>query len=166
MPYEWLAPQDDTRQLRLWPHRSLPRVGFVWFIGGTAALIALPMLVLIGSPALWGMLPFFGLAIWGLWWALMRSYRDGAIIEALTLTPQTARLTRDGPHGAHHDWQANTHWVQVALHAMGGPVPHYLTLRGGPREVEIGRFLSEEERVALAKDLSDAFSQMRTSVPV
>lgn len=166
MPYEWLAPQDDTRQLSLWPHRSLPRVGFVWFIGGTAALIALPMLVLIGSPALWGMLPFFGLAIWGLWWALMRSYRDGAIIEALTLTPQTARLTRDGPHGAHHDWQANTHWVQVALHAKGGPVPHYLTLRGGPREVEIGRFLSEEERVALAKDLSDAFSQMRTSIPV
>ena len=38
MPYEWLPPRDGETRLHLWPYRSLPRRGFVWFIGGTAAL--------------------------------------------------------------------------------------------------------------------------------
>ena len=35
-----------------------------------------------------------------------------------------------------------------------GPVPHYVTLRGMGREVEIGTFLSEEERIALYDELN------------
>jgi uncharacterized membrane protein len=165
MPYQWLPPQGEIRHLRLWPHRSLPRVGFVWFIGGTAGLIALPLAALIGSPVLWGMLPFVVLAVAAIWWALMRSYHDGAIIEALTLTPDHTRLTRDGPRGLRREWQANTHWVQVTLHPKGGPVPNYLTLRGGPREVEIGRFLSEDERISLARTLTEALVQVRAVRP-
>jgi len=161
MPTQWLPPEGDQRRLHLWPHQSLPRTGFVWFVGGTAALIALPLVAMIGTPVLWGILPFFALAIWGIWAALMRSYRDGAILEALTLDPCETTLTRDGPRGAHHEWAANTHWVQVVLHPTGGPVPNYLTLRGGPREVEIGRFLSEDERVSLARVLTDAIGQAR-----
>ncbi len=38
-----------------------------------------------------------------------------------------------------------------------GPVLNYLTLRGGGRTVEIGSFLSEQERPKLAQDLRDAF---------
>ncbi len=165
MPYQWLPPDGDQRRLHLWPHRSLPKVGFVVFIGSTSALIAVPLVILIGSPVLWGMLPFMMVAVAGVWWALMRSDRDRAILETLTLTPQLTRLTRNGPRGAHHDWQANTFWVQVALHPKGGPVPNYLTLRGGPREVEIGSFLSEEERVALADTLGHALAEMRRPEP-
>ena len=162
MPYEWLPPEGDTRRLHLWPYRSLPRQGFVWFIGGTAALIALPLVVLIGSPVLWGLLPFLVLAVAGIWCALMRSYRDGQIIEDVTLSPTQMRLTRHGPRNQRREWEANTHWVRVDLHAKGGPVPNYVTLKGGPREVEIGSFLSEEERVALAAALHEALGQART----
>jgi uncharacterized membrane protein len=42
------------------------------------------------------------------------------------------------------------------LHKKGGPVPEYITLAGGPREVELGAFLSEEERVTLAPELRRA----------
>ena len=40
-----------------------------------------------------------------------------------------------------------------------GPVPHYITLRGKGREVEIGSFLSEEERIALYDDLLRALKR-------
>lgn len=161
MPYTWLPPEGDTRRLHIWPHRSLPRKGFVIFIGITAALIAIPLLTVLGSPVLWALLPFFGLAVAGIWWALMRSYRDGEIIEDLLMTRDAIRLTRHGPRGARKDWEGNPYWVQVHLHPTGGPVPNYVTLKGGPREVEIGAFLSEEERLCLREDLAEALARIK-----
>ncbi|THD82284.1 DUF2244 domain-containing protein [Aliigemmobacter aestuarii] len=161
MPYEWLPPQDDTQRLHLWPYRSLPRRGMVWFIGATAGLLLVPLSAVIGSPVLWGLLPFLLLALLSIWWALERSYRDAEIVEDLTLTADQVTLVRHGPRGKRQDWQANTHWVQVERHETGGPVKHYLTLRGGPREVELGAFLTEDERLALEWDLRQRLRAMR-----
>jgi uncharacterized membrane protein len=161
MPYEWLPPSGDTFRLHLWPYRSLPRRGMVWFIGGTAALIALPLLVLVGSPVLWGLLPFLLAAIAAVWWALERSFRDGEIVEDLTLTPDQITLSRHGPRGKRQDWQANPHWVRLTLHATGGPVPQYLTMKGEGREVELGAFLTEEERRRLCAEITVHLKPLR-----
>ncbi len=161
MPYEWLPPKGDTLRLHLWPYRSLTRRGFVWFVGGTALFIAVPLLAVIGSAVLWGVLPFLLATIAGIWYALERSFRDAEILEDLTLTPDQITLTRHGPRGQHQTWTANPHWVRVQRHPTGGPVPEYLTLKGGPREVEIGRFLSEGERIALDRELSQRLAAVR-----
>lgn len=162
MPYEWLPPTPDApERLHLWPYRSLPRKGFVWFIAGTCALILVPMLSVLGSPVLWGILPFFVLAVWGLWAAISRSYRDAEIVEDLVLTRDRLSLTRHGPRGARKDWEANPYWVTLHLHGKGGPVPNYLTLKGNGREVELGAFLSEEERLTLRDDLQTRLAALR-----
>ena len=165
MPYQWLPPANPNSgpetHLHLWPHRSLPRTGFVWFIGGTVTLAALPILAVLGSPALWAILPFAAITIAGVWVALKRSYRDGQILEDLTLTPTLVTLTRHGPRGRRQTWQANPHWVRIVLHPTAGPVPNYLTLQGGVREVELGAFLSEDERVALRAEVQAALACLR-----
>ncbi len=170
MPYEWTnsAAPDQSGVvsfaqghapvccLTLWPHRSLPRVGFVWFIAATATLSLLPLLAVLGSPVLWGLLPFLLLAVAAIWWALQRNHRDGDLSEELSLWPDHIALVRSGPRGARAKWSANPYWVTTTLHATGGPVANYLTLRGGDREVELGAFLSEPERLALRAELDDA----------
>ena len=161
MPYEFLPPEGDTQRLHIWPHRSLTQRGFVWFVGGTAALIALPLLSLLGNPVLWGLLPFLLGAIWAIWFALRKNGRDRDIVEDLTLTPTLVTLSRHGPRGQRQDWQANPHWVRVDCHPFGGPVPQYLTLKGGPREVEIGAFLSETERLSLRRELTARLADLR-----
>lgn len=161
MPYQWLPPEGDTRRLHLWPHRSLTQSGFVWFVGTTAALIAVPLLAVLGNPVLWGLLPFLLAAIWAIWFALRKNGRDRDILEELMLSPRSVTLARHGPKGQRQDWQANPHWVRVECHRSGGPVPNYLTLKGGPREVEIGAFLSEEERVRLRGELAEALVSLR-----
>ncbi len=174
MPYEWLTDHDGAAEqsaapfherplarLRLRPFRSLPKIGFVWFIGTTAALLAVPLVGLIGSPVVWGLLPFLLAALWAIWHALQRNYRDGEITENLALWPDRITLSRDGPRGQRKTWEANPHWVQVSLHETGGPVPNYLTLSGSGREVELGAFLSEDERIALKGELVMVLARSR-----
>lgn len=164
MPYEYLSTAPDEMRLHLWPHRSLPKSGFVGFMGATASLIAVPLIGLIGTPALWILLPFVAVALAVLWWALQRSYADGGIVEDLTLTPSRVTLVRHGPRGRRQAWDGNPHWLRVTLHATGGPVPNYLTLKAEGREVELGTFLTEAERISLRGELGQALSRP-TSAP-
>jgi uncharacterized membrane protein len=175
MPYEWTAvpteytpdtspgntPDTPQAQLHLWPYRSLPNRGFVVFIGLTAMMFAFPLIQVLGTPILWGILPFILIVVAALWYSLRRNHADGTVIEELRLWPDRVTLTRTGPRRAHHFWEANPHWVSVTLYPTGGPVENYLTLKGAGREVEIGSFLSEEERVALRQELQTALSDLR-----
>lgn len=161
MPYELIPSSAPEFHLHLWPYRSLSRRGFVWFIGGTAATIGVPLIAVVGTPVLWGLLPFLVLAIAAVWWALQRSFSDANIVEDLILTPDQITLVRHGPRGRRQDWQANPHWVRLTLHSKDGPVPQYLTLSGNGREVELGAFLTPSERVALKADLATILSQLQ-----
>lgn len=155
MPYEWLPPTPDGTEARLhlWPYRSLPRRGFVWFIGGTAAMLTVPLLGFLGTPVLWMLLPFMATALAAVWFALQHSYRDGAVIEVLHITAARTFLARRDPRKPVLEWEAPTYWVAVQLYPTGGPVTDYLTLRGKGREVELGAFLTPAERKALAAEL-------------
>ncbi|MDK3017932.1 DUF2244 domain-containing protein [Pseudodonghicola flavimaris] len=157
MPYHWTDPDPDRRQLQLWPHNSLPPRGLAIFVLATFALLMVPLLSVLGSVLLWGLLPFILLAVGGVWYALGRSYRDRRILETLTLDETMARLTRRNPDGQELAWECNRYWATVEMHPHGGPVEHYVTLKGAGREVEIGAFLSEEEREALYLELLAAF---------
>ncbi|MEQ8293196.1 MAG: DUF2244 domain-containing protein [Roseovarius sp.] len=162
MPYEWSAttdPRGTVRRLRLWPHRSLPRRGFAAFILATFTLITIPLYPLLGTIVLWGLLPFLLMAVAGVWWGLERSYRDARLNEDLTIDAEQIRLTRTDPRGATQEWECQSYWATATMHEKGGPVPHYVTLSGKGREVEIGAFLSEDERKALYGELSDALRQ-------
>jgi uncharacterized membrane protein len=161
MPYEWQPPSRTEERLHLWPHRSLTQAGFVWFVGLTAGLIALPLIGVLGSPVLWAVLPFLVAAVAAVWLALRKNGRDRDILEELTLSPDRVTLTRHDPRGRRRDFSANPHWLRVTLHETGGPVPNYLTLRGDNREVELGAFLSEEERIALKDELLGRLAQLR-----
>lgn len=162
MPYRWHPTSGPEIGLSLWPHRSLSQRGFVAFIAASAVILALPLLSLLGTPALWMILPFATLALSALWLALRtnnrRSRRQG---EHLSLSKDRAHLIHTDANGNRHEWQANPYWLRVSLHAKDGPVPNYLTLTGGGRTVELGRFLSPGERSQLAHDLTQALARLR-----
>jgi uncharacterized membrane protein len=160
VPYRWITPLDaPTQELHLWPHESLPAKGMAAFVLTTFTLILIPTLPLLGSPILWGLLPFLLLAVWGIYFALQRNHKSRQILEVLTLNADTARLTRTNPKGDTQEWDCNRYWTQVTKYDDDGPVPHYITLKGKGREVEIGAFLSEEERIELFDDLNRALQR-------
>lgn len=163
MPYEWTETNAEPFEatLVLWPNRSLPVTGFVAFIGGTAALLALPLLAVVGSPVLWGLLPFLVLAVAGLWWGLRRNYRDGQLVERLEISRDRLLLTRVPPRGASVVWEANPYWATVRLDAAGSTAEASLTIKSEGEEVPLGACLSPDERRALFGLLLTAFAKAK-----
>ncbi len=160
MPYRWTTPTDAPRQeLQLWPHNSLPQTGMAAVVLFTFTMILIPALPLLGSVVLWGLMPFLMLAVWGLYYALQRNRKTRQIIEVLTLDDELAHLVRTNPKGDTQAWDCNRYWTQVTKYDTEGPVPQYITLKGMGREVEIGAFLSEDERIALYDDLVRALTR-------
>ncbi|SEP23052.1 Uncharacterized membrane protein [Salinihabitans flavidus] len=156
MPYHWTEnPPDAGAVLTLWPYRSLPHKGFAVVILVTFVVITIPLYPLLGTALVWGMLPFMLAGVAGLWWGLRRSYRDGTTLEELTRAGDILTLIHTPARGAPQSWECNIYWAKAELHDNGGPVPFYITLSGNGRTVEIGRFLSEDERKALFAELSD-----------
>lgn len=150
MPYQW---NEDHTELTLKPHRSMTRRGFVVFMSVTMVLWTLPLLSVLGTAALWWMLPFVLLTIAMLWLLIQRNYRDGELCEHLHIDADACHLHRDNPRGPAQDWHCKTYWVHVHMRETNRYIPHYVTLSGNGREVEIGAFLSEDERVSLFDDL-------------
>ena len=149
-------------RLSLTPNLSMGNRGFARVIMISAGFLVLPMLGVLGTPILWGLLPFAGLALWGLWYALQRNSHDRrSLREDMRLTREQIEILRTNPRGPEQRWQANPYWVRVKLTEKGGRVENYLTLEGAGRVVELGAFLSPEERAALYDDLSQALRHLR-----
>lgn len=148
-------------EVELWPHQSLSGDGFVAVIGGTFLMLCIPLFAVLGSVVLWGILPFAMGALALLWLAIKRNWRDRDILERFELWTDCARLVRRNPDGGEQDWEANPYWVRVERHEKVGQIEDYLTLEGGPRPVEIGAFLTPEERRLLETYLRDALRRVR-----
>ncbi|NBZ86140.1 DUF2244 domain-containing protein [Stagnihabitans tardus] len=155
MPYRWTDPETLT----LWPHRSLGPRGFAWTMGLLSTGLSLPMATQLGHKTLWVILAFVAGTVSALWAAIRRNQSDRAIRETLILSRDSVTLTRQSRRL--QSWEANPHWVRLTLYETGGPVPLYLTLSGNGREVEIGAFLTPEERRDLGADLARRLAALR-----
>ncbi|MEM7497582.1 MAG: DUF2244 domain-containing protein [Pseudomonadota bacterium] len=146
------APHLD---LDLWPNRSLSLPGRRRFLWLMTACFAVPLLPLTLTPAIWIPLAFCLAVLGAVAYALRRNTADGRLVERVTLWPDELRVERTEASGIVKRWRADPYWVRLTLHEKGRP-ENYLTLKGGGREIELGAFLSPEERVVLSERLETA----------
>ncbi len=84
----------------LWPHQSMTAAGFATFIGVTAAMLAVPLVAVLGSPVAWVLMVFFLATIAGVWWAIMANRAQQSLHEELAIWPDRMRLAHVQPLGA------------------------------------------------------------------
>jgi uncharacterized membrane protein len=142
------------------PNRSLNGRNAAWVFGLAAGGLAMPLVPLAGTAAAWGMLPFLAGALVALYWAILRNERDGRLTEELRLWSDLITVVRREPSGSELRWHANPFWVRLRL-LDGERVEKYLTLQGNGREIELGAFLSPDERQTLYDALSTALARLR-----
>lgn len=151
-------PDVPLLSMTLWPHQSLTPKGLEftsWVIG---IGLAIPVLAFVGTAAFWGMLPFVIGAFLLFRFMIHRNQHARRLHEELRIWPDLITVRRYDPDGTIHDWHANPYWVSVTLH-NNTKIENYLTLKGAGREIELGAFLTPEERVTLAHDLRRALAR-------
>lgn len=138
---------DDIRQLLLVPNCALTPRGALQFFLPLAAL-SLGIAGFCAWHGLWPVLPFAGLELALLAWALGDNLRRGRWSQQITIT--SARLRID----TRLDGQPVTvefprPWARVTLCTSRSWHPSRLLIESSGRACEIGAFLTEEERLAL-----------------
>ena len=146
--------ETGERTIVLRPNGSLSRRQGLALL----AFCALLMGTIAGGVAAmggWLVLPFSGLEWLLLAYCLNLSLRDSSEREVIIISEDLVRVEkgRKGPWQTHEFQRAwvMLNWIQSPIRGR----PSRLSFRLHGKEVEIGRFLVESERQALAKELKD-----------
>lgn len=158
------AGDGNPQQVRidLYAHNSLTSRQARWFLASVAIgpILTTGFCLLKGF---WPVLPFAGLELGLLWLALRWSMRRGRQCESIAITPDY--VTINAQLGVA---QANTrfprHWTRVKLRAPQSALhPSRLYLESQGRACEVGSFLTDDERRALAVRLQQLVGNMNDS---
>ncbi len=151
-------------QTSIKPYRSLSNFGFGATIMFTACAFLLPLLAFLGTQALWTLLLFVAPAVAALWYFIRRNDKDGTLSEELRLWSDLIAVHRHNPRKADQYWTANPYWVTVHMKNTS-KIENYLTLKGAGREIELGAFLTSEERKDLHRDLRKKLAEASATPP-
>ena len=102
---------------------------------------------------LWPVAPFAGLELLAVGLCFYHCARRAGECEVVTVKAGEI-IVEKGRKRAEMKWSFNRHWAAIALDdSAGSRHPSRLFIRVHARGVEIGRFLVEQERIALAGEL-------------
>jgi len=134
-------------------------IAFIAFVAGATFAVA----IFFAVQGFWPILPFAGLEVGLLIWAVRASMRAGLERETVLITEESVTVLHRSPDG---DWDSvfPRHWTRVKLHApLAALHPSRLMLESHGRAYEVGRFLTEDDRRGLAVRLKQLVGNVNES---
>ena len=156
------ADQNDLQVRRLMltaPCSLTPRTARIFVASVAAATFAVAGFFTVQG--FWPVLPFAGMEIALLSWAVRVSMRNGSRWQSITITADSVTIERHDVRGQRLSVFPR-HWVRVKLHAPLA-APQRLVLESQGRSCEVGEFLTEDERRGLAARLKQLVGNMNES---
>lgn len=136
----------------LTPHRSLSPHGEALLVGVVVACLALPALLFLRLGA-WPVIPFLGLDLVLVVWALKASFRHARLYERVRVTPAALGIVRVWPSGRAESWRFSPALTRIEMAPAGNG---RLKLTCGSQSLVLGGFLGPDERESLAHALKGA----------
>jgi uncharacterized membrane protein len=154
-----------AQRIDIAPNCSLSVRGATLFFA-TLCGVSFAIAGMFATQGFWPVLPFAGLEMLALGWALRASLRRRLRSETITLSEsEVAVEMRDGSQRARAVFPR--HWARVKLRAARTPLhPSALTIESHGKACEIGSFLTEDERRGLAARLKRLIGRVDESPPL
>jgi uncharacterized membrane protein len=155
-------------QIRLAPNCSLDARGASWFFA-SCCLASFGVAILMALHGWWPVLPFAGFEMLLLAYALRTTLRRGGILELICIDASDVRIERHDRAEGHPQLLAvfPRHWSQVKLLRAANPHhPSRLLIASHGRSLEVGCFLTEDERLGLARRLRELIGTVNQSPPL
>jgi len=136
-------------RIEICPNCSLSVHGAVMFFG-SLCFVSFAIAGMLAIQGFWPVLPFAGLEMLGLAWALQASLQRRFHRQTITVTDADVSIeSRDKAYCSQVVFPR--HWAQVKLRSPASRLhPSRLTIESHGRQCELGSFLTEEERRGLA----------------
>jgi uncharacterized membrane protein len=135
------------------------------FFAGTC-LVSFAVATYSALLGLWPVFPFAGLEMLALGWALMLSMRRRHYLQTITVTDDRVAVETRYRRKI-EQIEFPRHWAQVKLRSADTRLhPSRLTIESHGRSYEVGSFLTEEERRALATRLRRSVGRINESPPL
>jgi uncharacterized membrane protein len=145
------APDAPECRIELVPNCSLtPRTARLFV--GSLAVVTFAVALFFAARGLWPILPFAGLEIGLLAWAVRASMRRGTEREVIIVSDESVLVEHRGLAGSRQTVFPR-HWARVRLRDPLRAHASRLVIESHGRACEVGRFLTEEERCNLASRL-------------
>lgn len=144
----------------LTPHRSLSPSGIRWVIAFTAIMASIPGVVFFAMGA-WPVVGLMGLDIVLLTWALTASYADKDAFEEITLWPDTLDIRSVSKKGRETSLSFNPFLVRFSVVRDNDDRVIALKIVSRESEVEIGRFLTPDDKASFAAAFAPALSRAK-----
>ena len=159
---EKLNREEPLLSLTIWPHRSCDRKTFLLILFIISFILIIPSFLFLSLSFAISILPFSLLSIFLFFFVGNKNFNDALLIEKLKIYPKKIILERKEPNNEIKKWHSNPYWTKVNIY-NNGPVESYLTLKGNGKEVELGSFLTPEERINLKKIIDDTLFKLTSS---
>src|SRR5947208_1003608 len=160
--YRTTIPQVAPQSIQICPHCSLSIRGAVLFFLSLCG-VSLGFAGFMAYRGFWPVLPFAGLEMAFLGWALMVSMARRHHWETITVTEADVSVElHDRQHSVQHVFPR--HWAQVKLRRPASRLhPSRLLIESHGRQCELGSFLTEAERSGLALQLQGLIGRVNES---
>jgi uncharacterized membrane protein len=138
--------------ITLTPNCSLTPRHARWFFG-SLCLITFTLSGFVALQGFWPVLPFAGLEMGLLGWALHHSMQRRHHRQTITVTNESVEI-EDVDRERCERVVFQRYWARVKIRAAESPLhPSQLTIESHGRRCEIGNFLNEQERRGVAQRL-------------
>jgi uncharacterized membrane protein len=158
---------DDSRRgfaIRVVPNCSLtPRQALGFFM--SLFIVSFAIAGYFAARGLWPVLPFAGLEMAVLGWALGSSLKRRGYEQTITVTAGEVRIVTRDERGV-RTAAFPRHWARVRLIRGGGWLPSRLVIESQGRACELGGLLTETERRRLHAQLLPIVGVMNDSPPL
>ena len=149
--------------MKLMPNRSLSSEGTLVVFVILAIGLVIPIVPFLGSEVGIALTLFSGLTLYLFLFLLGKSFQSGQLYEEIKISSEKIEITHKEKNKKKLTWEGNPFWTKVVMEEKANKVENYLTIREKGRHIELGAFLSPDERINLKNEIQNALAKAKLS---